>query len=137
MRLSEKVMPHLIKTKGNIVNISTVGAHKFYPYRAAYCTVKAGLNHFTRGLALKYAADGVRVNTVSPGATETEFEARFGMSKESVKEFYHGEDIKKHIPLGRVAQPIEIAKAILFLASDDAGYTTAADLAVDGGHLAM
>lgn len=135
MTLSEKAIPHLIKTKGNIVNISTTGARRFYPYHSAYCTVKAGLNHFTRGLSLKYAKDGIRVNTVSPGATETEFECRSGLTMDQVHELYHSDETKAHIPLGRVAQPEETAKAIVFLASNDASYITAADIPVDGGYL--
>lgn len=60
----QKAIPHLIKTKGNVINVSTVGAVRFYHLRTPYCVSKAGLTHFTRGMANKYGGEGVRVNTV-------------------------------------------------------------------------
>ena len=85
---------------------------------------------FTKAVALEYAESGVRVNVVAPGTTETGMLNRFTGTPENKT------DLISRVPMKRIAQPEEIAEAILFLASDKASYITGTSLAVDGGKLA-
>ncbi len=110
---------------GAIVNISSGSANLGNPgVGVLYATSKGALNSFTIGLSQEVAAEGIRVNTVAPGMTNTEMP---------------GEDrLKAHaqiIPMGRVAEPEEIAEAIWFLLSDKAGYIAGANIRVGGGRL--
>ncbi|HEX4426438.1 MAG TPA: SDR family oxidoreductase [Terriglobales bacterium] len=125
--------PLLKKSKGCIVNISSVQAFANEPKISVYAATKAGLLALTRGMALDFAADGVRVNAVCPGAIQT------GMMEPFVKDQPDPEEavkaIGRTIPLGRVGQPEDIAQAVYFLASPAASYITGATLVVDGGLL--
>jgi 3-oxoacyl-[acyl-carrier protein] reductase len=94
--------------------------------RAAYSTVKSGLNGLTRTLAVELGPSNVLVNAVGPGYVETEL-TRQNNSPEDLKR------IANSIPLGRLAQPAEIAKFVAFLCSDDNSYTTGQLLLIDGG----
>jgi len=116
--------------KGSIVNIASLSAHIVNrPQRQApYNAAKAGLIQYTRSIAAEWASRGVRVNTVSPGYTETSLTAG-NRSKPEVFGVWMAET-----PMGRCAQPAEIAGAILYLASDAASYTTGADIVIDGGY---
>ncbi len=109
--------PYLTKTDGNIVNV----VMDYDPGGLDYTLTKAAGTPLTRGLARKLAP--IRVNAVSPGAVDT-----WGMGKEEKKYF-----IEKTL-LKRVGQPVDIAKAILFLASDEASYITGETIHVDGGN---
>jgi NAD(P)-dependent dehydrogenase (short-subunit alcohol dehydrogenase family) len=127
----------MLKQKsGSIVNLASIssfvgqemdGASTF-----AYNVTKAGALQLTKSLASRYAADGIRVNCVCPGNVETNIVKR--ATPLEVGEFWrqaaHSE------PMGRNAQPDEIANAILFLASDEASFVTGCPLVVDGGYLA-
>lgn len=109
---------------GTVINICTEGATHVGPNVGAYGTSKAALLHLTQQLAGELAPR-VRVNSVSPGLVRTEM-ARFVWE--------HGEDsIAAGLPLGRIGEPEDIAQAVLWLASDAAGWITGADLLVDGG----
>ncbi|MEU9365096.1 SDR family oxidoreductase [Streptomyces avermitilis] len=109
---------------GAVVNICTEGAAHVGPNVGAYGTTKAALLHLTRQLAGELAPK-VRVNSVSPGLVRTEL-ARFVWE--------HGEDeLAAGLPLGRIGQPADIARAVVWLASDAAEWITGADLLVDGG----
>jgi NAD(P)-dependent dehydrogenase (short-subunit alcohol dehydrogenase family) len=125
--------PFLKKTRGCIVNISSVQGLASEPQISAYAASKAGLLGLTRGMALDFAADGVRVNVVCPGAI------RSGMMEPFIKDQPDPEEavkaIGRTIPLGRVGQPEDIAQAVYFLASPAASYITGATLVVDGGLL--
>ena len=125
--------PFLKKTRGCIVNISSVQGFANEPQISAYAASKAGLLGLTRGMALDFAADGVRVNVVCPGAI------RSGMMEPFIKDQPDPEEavkaIGRTIPLGRVGQPEDIAQAVYFLASPAASYITGAALVVDGGLL--
>lgn len=123
--LSQFAIPHLIKTKGNIVNVSSAGSVIPMPNNAAYCISKAALNHFTRCSALELAPTGVRVNTISPGVVNTNLFRTCG--KNEIER--HS---KKH-PIGRIAEPEEIARAIAFLANEQSSFITGVNLPVDGG----
>ena len=98
---------------------------------AAYSMMKAGVRQLTRSLATHLAPRKIRVNTITPGATDTGFHSRGGMSDDEI-ETYH-EKVAEKVPLGRVGQPEDIANAVAFLLSDDASFITGTELRVDGG----
>lgn len=112
---------------GSIVNLSSMAARWASPYAAAYAASRAGMTHFTRGAAVQYAADGIRVNSVLPGWVKSPF----------TQWIFNDEKLSKYrtdrVPLGRWGEPAEIAAAVLFLLSDDASYITGSELLVDGG----
>ena len=113
---------------GKIVNISSIAAFRFRPGMAAYASAKAGIVNLTRVLALELAPYHINVNCIIPGGIDTP------MSHAHVKDM-GPEQIKELIPLGRIGQPEDIAKANLFLVSDDADFITGVNLPVDGGEL--
>jgi NAD(P)-dependent dehydrogenase (short-subunit alcohol dehydrogenase family) len=123
--------PHLIKSKGNIVNISSVTGLRSFPGVLAYCVSKAGVDQLTRCAALELAPRGVRVNAVNPGVVVTEIHKRGGMSLEDYQRFL--EHSKTTHPLGRVGDPKEIAELVLFLASEKAAWITGGTYSIDGG----
>ena len=123
--------PHLIKTKGNVVNISSVTGLRSFPGVLAYRVSKAGVDQLTRCAALELAPKGVRVNAVNPGVVVTEIHKRGGMDKEAYERFL--EHSKTTHPLGRVGDPGEIADLVLYLASDKAAWITGATYSIDGG----
>ena len=130
-------VPHFKKQRmGAIITLASVAAHIGQNNHANYCSTKAGVLGFTKALALDMAPYGVRVNSVSPGATDTPM-LRSDVEKEAGQRGIRFEDVKKEFEdqgvLGRWADPEEIATGILFLATDDASYMTGADLRLDGG----
>lgn len=132
--LTMLAVPHLIKTKGNIVNVSSVNGVRSFANVLAYCMSKSAVDQFTRCVALELAPKGVRVNSVNPGVVETNILTRQGMSKEDYASFL--EKTKVTHALGRPGTPEEVAKAIAFLAGD-ASFSTGNSLLVDGGRHAM
>ena len=116
-------------TGGNIINISS-GASKYpLPNASVYSATKAALDAFTIALSKELGAKNVRINSILPGATETEGAASAGVTKGSE---YEKMFVSK-TPLGRRGQPEDIAKAVVFLASDDAAWITGEQLSVSGG----
>lgn len=114
-------------TKGRIVNISSVASrlgspNEYVPYAAA----KAGIETFTLGLAREVAAHGIRVNAVAPGTTNTGIHAAGGEPGRAAR-------VASAIPVGRAAEPEEIAPAVIWLLSDEAGYVTGETITVSGG----
>uniref|UniRef100_UPI00358FF382 3-oxoacyl-[acyl-carrier-protein] reductase FabG-like isoform X1 n=1 Tax=Myxine glutinosa TaxID=7769 RepID=UPI00358FF382 len=134
-QLTQLCVPHLVKSKGNIVNVSSVNGQRAFAGVLTYCMSKAALDHFTRCVALDLAPKQVRVNAVSPGVIVTELHQRAGLSDEALVEFL--ERSKRTHALGRPGQPSEVAEAIAFLASDLASNITGVTLPVDGGRHAM
>ena len=128
-RFTKEAIPHLQKTSGCIVNISSDAGLKAYQgFNAdAYSASKAGLILLTKCLALEYAKDKIRVNCICPGVVDTDMTKPF-LKTQKDKEFMDSEH-----PIGRIGQPEEIAKAVLYFVSDDASWTTGAVLTVDGG----
>ncbi|CAL9416747.1 Glucose 1-dehydrogenase 2 [Streptomyces sp. enrichment culture] len=114
---------------GAIVNIaSRIGVHSRLPGTTGYAVSKAAVSVLTRGAALDHIADGVRINAVSPGPTETAMSLKPGET-----EAQRAERMRTELPLGRTSTLDEVAAAVLYLASDDAASVVGADLVVDGG----
>ena len=130
-QLMQKALPSLIERRGNIVNVSSVTGLRAFPGVLAYCVSKAALDQLTRCASLELAAKGVRVNAVNPGVVVTEIHKRGGMSDEAYAAFL--EHSKTTHPLGRTGRPEEIARLVLFLASDEASWVTGATYSIDGG----
>lgn len=128
--LIQKAVPHLEKTKGNIINISSVGSTMAFSFAVAYCSSKSALDHLTRCLAVDLGPKGIRVNSVNPGAILTRIMR--GHNDLDMKEF-----IKSKVtilpPVGRDGISNDIAEAVAFLASDAAGFITGENIKVDGG----
>ena len=122
----------LMKEKGgSVVNISSICGTLGTPYMSGYSAAKAAVINFSRAAAAEGAPTGVRVNVVIPAVVETPSTAGMLADEASRK------TTEKLIPMGRVGQSIELANAILFLASDEASYVTGAALPVDGGRSAV
>jgi dihydroanticapsin dehydrogenase len=128
-RFTKEAIPYLQKTSGSIINISSDAGLKAYQgFNAdAYSASKAALILLTKCWALEYAKDKIRVNCICPGVVDTDMTEPF-LKTQKDKEFMDNEH-----PIGRIGQPQEIGKAVLYFASDDAAWTTGAVLAVDGG----
>lgn len=125
------VLPHMIaQGKGSIINVaSTTGSHDACARAAAYVASKGGVTLLTRAMAIDHAKQGVRVNALCPGPTDTAM-LRQAKTPDELDAF------AKTLPMGRLGQPDELARAALFLASEDASFVTGALLHVDGGQTA-
>jgi NAD(P)-dependent dehydrogenase (short-subunit alcohol dehydrogenase family) len=128
--LTAALLPKMIaRGSGAIVNISTMGASVGVADVPVVAAAKAALESFTRSWAAAFGANGIRVNTVAPGPVRTDT---------AVRTLGDGlEQLGSATPLGRTADPTEIAEAIVFLASPQASYLTGATVAVDGGFTAI
>jgi len=115
---------------GAIVNVASVNGRRAAPGQGAYSMTKAAILSMTEGFAKELAAHGIRVNAVLPGITQTKFATALTQNPDIL------EPLLRMVPLGRVAQPEEIAPMIAFLCSPAASYITGASFAVDGGYLA-
>ena len=132
--MSRHAIPRLKAAGGGcIIHIASQMAQVGSAGDAAYCASKAALLDFARAMALDHAKDGIRVNTLSPGGVATrQLAIEFGDLEKA--EWDWGQAMH---PIGRLARPEEIARAALFLASDDSSFMTGADLLVDGGYTAQ
>jgi meso-butanediol dehydrogenase/(S,S)-butanediol dehydrogenase/diacetyl reductase len=124
---SRAALPYLVRRRGCIVNTASVSGLGADWNMSAYNASKGAIVQLTRAMALDYSAKGVRVNAVCPSLTVT------GMTKDMVKDKKLVAKFMERMPLGRVAQPADIAAVIAFLASDDARFVTGANIPVDGG----
>jgi len=125
--LSQAVVRTMLPRKsGVIVNTSSIHAVEAYPEHTVYAATKGAINAFTRCLAIELAPKGIRVNAVVPGSVEVE-------AYYKIFDHFDPGAAGKGIPVGFLGQPIDIAKAVLFLASDDARYIVGQALIVDGG----
>lgn len=135
-RMSKLVLPVMRRNGGGvIINNASDWALIGAPAVVAYCTSKGAVVQMTRAMAIDHAGENIRINAVCPGDTFVDRWVRDG--------FYHGsvpvteaEARKSELPIGRVAETIEIARAVLFLASDDSSFMTGSTLVVDGGSTA-
>jgi NAD(P)-dependent dehydrogenase (short-subunit alcohol dehydrogenase family) len=121
---------------GSIINISALGGLRCLPAMPAYCASKAGLNHFTRQVALDYGPANIRCNVVCPGGTRTEMleEALTPVAKAmgtNVEGVF--EKMATNVPLRRIALASEVSGICVYLASEDSSYMTGAVLLLDGG----
>ena len=133
--MAKAVIPIMKKSGGGaIVNTASISGLLGWPISAAYCVSKGGVIQLTKQMAVDYAQDNIRVNCIAPGTTLTPLIERI-FQQESEPEKAKQQISQMH-PLGRFAQPEEIAQAILFLASEDASFITGAVLPVDGGYTA-
>lgn len=123
--------PHLADSdRGAVVNVSSNHAMATQPKKFPYNAIKSGIDGMTRAMATAWGADGIRVNSVSPGWTGVE-RITDSLSEDELK---HLEEIH---PLGRIGTPDEVAKTVLFLASEMASFVTGANLVADGGRTAV
>ncbi|RMG58512.1 MAG: 3-oxoacyl-ACP reductase FabG [Gammaproteobacteria bacterium] len=125
-RVSRACMRGMMKArKGRIINIGSVVGSTGNPGQVNYAAAKAGILGFTKSMAREVGSRGITVNTVAPGFIDTD------MTRELSEE--QREALTAQIPLGRLGQPEDIARAVAFLASDEAGYITGETLHVNGG----
>jgi NAD(P)-dependent dehydrogenase (short-subunit alcohol dehydrogenase family) len=127
----QQAIPHVLATKGSIVNVASVAGLRSHPYSAAYCASKGGVVTMTKALAVEYGRKGVRINCLCPGGVETPLIKSFQLPEGASEAV-----LARIMPLGRMGQPPEIAGTIAFLASDDATYINGAAIVVDGGMIA-
>lgn len=129
---SQEVARHMAEHGGSIINISSVGAFAAQEGASVYCATKAGVVALTQAMALELATYGIRVNCIAPGLIQTE-------TNENVHEEMRGRGITgrylRSAPLERRGTPKEIGSAVVFLASEDAGYITGETIVIDGGLL--
>jgi meso-butanediol dehydrogenase / (S,S)-butanediol dehydrogenase / diacetyl reductase len=126
-----EVLPDLLATRGNIVNLASTAAHKGQPWATAYVASKGGVLAFTRSLAVEYATQGLRVNSISPGGIDTPITAAFHLPE--------GADVnllRRVTPMGGFGTPEGIAAAIAYVASDEASHMNGADIVIDGATIA-
>lgn len=117
--------------KGSIINITSSRSQRAYPGDGIYGAVKAGLNRAAESFALDVAPYGIRINNVAPGSIQVRHKEDLSEDRMFMLDVY--KNLGKRIPLGRMGRPEDIAKAVRFLASEDASYITGITLRVDGG----
>jgi NAD(P)-dependent dehydrogenase (short-subunit alcohol dehydrogenase family) len=128
---SRAAIPHMRRARrGAIVTFGSVIGRTAITGFAAYGTAKGGIEAFTRALAVDYAADGIRVNCVVPGSTDTPM-MWFGVAPDELAGLRA--QVEAEQPFGRIAEPDEIARVVAFLASDEASIMTGATIVADGG----
>jgi NAD(P)-dependent dehydrogenase (short-subunit alcohol dehydrogenase family) len=114
---------------GSIVNVaSNLGSHARLPGLGAYVASKAAVSALTQNAALDHVADGIRINAVSPGPVDTSLTLMPGETEEERDARFGAQ-----VPLGRIGRTDDVASAVLYLASDDAGFIVGTDLRIDGG----
>jgi NAD(P)-dependent dehydrogenase (short-subunit alcohol dehydrogenase family) len=119
------------KPAGTIINMSSINAVLAIADQVPYCVTKGGIGQLTRSISLALAPHGIRVNAIGPGSVMTEMLAKVAKDREAKRR------MMSRTPLGRFAEPDEVASIAVFLASDDASYITGETIYADGGRLAL
>lgn len=133
--LTQACLPHIIKNKGSIVNVSSIAGTRSFPNLLPYSMSKAAMDQLTKCCALELAEKQVRVNSVNPGTIITNIHRRAGYTEEQYEKFL--EQCKRTHALGRPGHPEEVAQMIAFLASDNASFITGEIIHIDGGRHRM
>jgi NAD(P)-dependent dehydrogenase (short-subunit alcohol dehydrogenase family) len=128
--LVQALLP-LLGDKASVILCGSVSAHIGLPQSSVYAASKAGLLSLARTLSGELVHRGIRVNGLSPGPTETAALGKLGLPAEAQAQLR--EDIRNLVPLGRMGTPLELAKAAVFLASDESSFVVGTELLVDGG----
>ena len=126
----QKALPNM-NDGGSIVLNTSINANIGMAGTSLYAASKAAVVSFARTLSAELVSRNIRVNAVSPGPVETPIFGRMGLSEEQLQGF--ASQVQQQVPLGRFGKPDEIAKAVLFLASDDASFVVGEEMIVDGG----
>ena len=127
--ISKHVIKNMVKNNwGRVVNISSVWGTKSIGQRTSYTTSKYAIKGMTKTMAIEFADKNILVNSVSPGFTNTELTSNILSEKQK-------DNLIKKVPMGRMAEPYEIANVVAFLCSDFNTYITGQDIVVDGGFL--
>jgi meso-butanediol dehydrogenase/(S,S)-butanediol dehydrogenase/diacetyl reductase len=129
--MSKAAIPHLIKTKGNIINMGSTASLVGQVYNAHYCATKAGVLMLSKSMAIEFAGRGVRVNAICPGGVNTPLIENFEMPEGADMNL-----VTKLFSLVEQAEPEEIATAVAYLASSEARYVTGIAFPIDGGQTA-
>ena len=124
--LTQAVLPELEKSRGTVVNITSIHAFEGYQEHSVYAGTRGAIVAFNRELAIELAPRGIRVNAIAPGSVEVE-------NQHKVIDNFNPEESGRNIPAGFIGQPGDIANVAIFLASPDARYIVGQTLIVDGG----
>jgi NAD(P)-dependent dehydrogenase (short-subunit alcohol dehydrogenase family) len=135
---TQAVTAHMIKNRyGRIVNISSMAGKTGEPFTSPYCTTKFGVIGFTQAVALEVGKHNITINAVCPGPVDTELIVKSISQSAAIKgvsfEEYKQNFFIEPTPLGRMAKPADVARAVVFLASDEAEFITGSTLNVSGG----
>jgi NAD(P)-dependent dehydrogenase (short-subunit alcohol dehydrogenase family) len=133
--ISQRAMPHLVRTKGNIVNMSSAAGLVGIAYTAAYCAAKAGVVAVTKSMAIEFASSNVRVNAICPGGVRTPMNSGAASFPDGVNVDLLMRNSSKLKDLD-FCEPEDIAASVLFLASDEARFISGTILSVDGAQTA-
>lgn len=131
LQLTQLAVPHLIESKGNVVNVSSVVGLRAFPHVLGYAMSKSALDTFTRCIALELADKGVRVNSINPAVIDTPFHTTSGVDAEAYPAVR--EMMGKNHPVQRVGRASEVVNAIAFVADENNAFMTGVTLPVDGG----
>ncbi len=126
----EKFLP-ILSDGASVINLSSINAYTGMPNTAIYAASKAAMNSYTRTAATELAPRNIRVNAVNPGPVASGLVGKSGLSDEAINGFATA--LQNRIPLKRFGKPEDIAKLVVFLASDDASFITGAEYNIDGG----
>ncbi|ARI78818.1 SDR family oxidoreductase [Halobacillus mangrovi] len=133
---SKFLLPLMMEQGGSIINTSSMSGRAADLDRSGYNAAKGGITNFTKAMAIDYAREGIRVNSIAPGTIETPLVDELAGTKEQEEGQEFREAQKWVTPMGRLGSPEEVASVALFLASDESSYVTGEDIAVDGGIMA-
>jgi len=132
--LTQKLLPYLKKSRGSVVSVSSMSSMRPAIHSLSYGVMKAALDYLSRCLALELGPAGVRVNTINPGYTKTNIYEASGIAKNKDEVNEIAEKRANAFPLKRVAEPEEMADAMMYLASSKASFVTGCNFVIDGGY---